>query len=138
MPERVGPVMLPSLRKRFESGDYVALGSRTRPNAWEAWFDEHIDAPRPRATRLLDHHFLTSEAALGGLGVALAPQAIAADDIANGRLEAPLGFDRDGTDYGLIHPKSMTVATGLSALRDWLTAESERSFKRQVFEKHLN
>ena len=77
MPERVGPVMLPSLRERFESGDYVALGSRTRPNAWEAWFDEHMDVPRPRTTRLLDHHFLMAEAALGGLGVALAPQAIA-------------------------------------------------------------
>ncbi|WP_223843970.1 MULTISPECIES: LysR family transcriptional regulator [Rhizobium] len=130
MPERVGPVMLPSLRQRFESGDYVALGSRTRPNAWEAWFDEHMDAPRPRTTRLLDHHFLMAEAALGGLGVALAPQAIAADDVANGRLEAPLGFDCDGTDYGLIHPKSIIVSTGLSALRDWLTAESEISLRK--------
>jgi DNA-binding transcriptional LysR family regulator len=134
MPERVGPVMLPPLRKRFESGDYVALGSRTRPDAWEAWLDAHMDAPRPRTTRLLDHHFLMAEAALGGLGVALAPQAIAADDVANGRLEAPLGFDRDGTDYGLIHPKSIIVSSGLSALRDWLTAESEGSFKRQVLE----
>ena len=72
-----------------------------------------------------------AEAALGGLGVALAPQAIAADDVENGRLEAPLGFDRNGTDYGLIHPKSVAVTPGLSALRDWLTAESERSFKEK-------
>lgn len=129
MPELVGPVMLPSLRQRFESGDYVALGSRTRPHAWEAWFDQHMDAPRPRTTRLLDHHFLMAEAALGGLGVALAPQAIAADDVANGRLEAPLGFDRDGTDYGLIHPKSMTVTPHLSALCDWLTGEADKSLQ---------
>jgi DNA-binding transcriptional LysR family regulator len=127
MPERVGPVMLPSLRHRFESGDYVALGSRTRPHAWEAWFEQHIDVPRPRATRLLDHHFLMAEAALGGLGVALAPQAIAVDDVTNGRLEAPLGFDRDGTDYGLIYPKSTTVTPGLSALCDWLTGEADKS-----------
>jgi len=129
MPERVGPVMLPSLLQRFESGDYVALGSRTRPSAWEAWLDEHKDAPRPRTNRLLDHHFLMAEAALGGLGVALAPQVIVADDVAKGRLEAPLGFDRDGTGYGLIHPKSITVSAGFSALRDWLVAESEMSFR---------
>lgn len=120
MPERVGPVLLPPLRQGFETGDYVALGSRTRPNAWPTWLAAHPDAPRPRTTRLLDHHFLMAEAALGGLGVALAPQAIAADDVAAGRLEAPFGFDRDGTEYGLIHPKAMVISEGLSALREWL------------------
>ena len=127
MPERVGPVMLPGLRARFENGNYVALGSRTRPDAWEAWFNTHGDAPRPASSRLLDHHFLMAEAALGGLGVALAPQAIAADDVASGRLEAPLGFDGDGTDYGLIYPKSAQVSAGIAALRDWLIAEAEQS-----------
>jgi DNA-binding transcriptional LysR family regulator len=120
MPERVGPVMVPLLRQGFESGGYVALGSRTRPGAWEAWLNAHPKAPRPRTTRLLDHHFLMAEAALGGLGVALSPQAIAADDVATGRLEAPLGFAPDGTGYGLIHPKMMAVSEGLVVLRDWL------------------
>lgn len=34
--ERVGPVMAPTLRERFEGGGYVALGSRTRPSVWQA------------------------------------------------------------------------------------------------------
>lgn len=123
MPERVGPVMPPSQRERFAVGDYVALGSRTRPNAWAAWLEAHPDAPRPRTTRLLDHHFLMAEAALGGLGVALAPQAIAADDVASGRLHAPLGFDPDGSDYGLIFPKAMAMTDDLAALRDWLLGQ---------------
>ena len=127
MPERVGPVMVPGLRARFESGHYVALGSRTRPGAWETWFETHGDAPRPASSRLLDHHFLMTEAALGGLGVALAPQAIVADDVANGRLEAPFGFDSDGTDYGLIYPTTADVAAGLAALREWLIVEADRS-----------
>lgn len=125
MPERVGPVMLPTLRGRFENGEYVALGARTRPGAWEAWLNAHPQAPRPRTLRLLDHHFLMAEAALGGLGVALAPQAIAADDVALARLESPFGFDPDGTDYGLIHPRSMTASAELAALRDWIIAQSE-------------
>ncbi|MCP3731478.1 LysR family transcriptional regulator [Sphingomonas sp. MG17] len=128
MPERVGPVMLPSLAARFEAGDYTALGSRTRPNAWEAWLEQHRNTARPRTIRLLDHHFLMEEAALGGLGVALAPQAIAASDVASGRLRAPFGFEDDGTDYGLIHPAAMSVSAGLAALCDWLAAESGRIF----------
>ena len=119
MPEKVGPVMLSTMRSRFEAGDYVALGSRTRPHAWQAWLDVRRDAPRPRTIQLLDHHFLMVEAALGGLGVALAPQAIASDDA---RLEAPLGFDADGTDYALIYPRALGVSKDLSALIGWITA----------------
>ncbi|MDZ4309627.1 MAG: LysR family transcriptional regulator [Cypionkella sp.] len=125
MPERVGPVMVPGLCERFAAGDYVALGSRTRPGAWEGWLNTHPQAQRPRSIRLLDHHFLMTEAALGGLGVALAPQAITADDVANGRLESPFGFDPDGTDYGLIHPKAGIASAHLAALRDWIIAQSE-------------
>jgi DNA-binding transcriptional LysR family regulator len=67
---------------------------------WQLWLEARLDAPSRRATQLLDHHSLMVEAALGELGVTLAPKAIAANDA---RLEAPLGFDTDGTDYGLIH-----------------------------------
>lgn len=123
MAEQVGPVMVPSMRERFETGDYVALGSKTRPLAWQLWLDLRPDAPRPRATRLLDHHFLMMEAALGGLGVALAPKAIAANDA---RLAAPLGFDIDGTDYGLIYPTRTTMFDDVKALIDWLIAQPDR------------
>lgn len=124
MAEQVGPVMVSSMRERFETGAYVALGSKTRPLAWQMWLDMRPDAPRPRATQLLDHHFLMVEAALGGLGVALAPKAIAADDA---RLEAPLGFDTDGTDYGLIYPRRMIISDEVTALIDWLMAQPERN-----------
>lgn len=124
MPERVGPVMPPSLRRSFDSGDYVALGSRTRPQAWQAWLDTQPNAPRPRSIRLLDHHFLMMEATLGGLGVALSPQAIAASDVAAGRLEAPAGFSRDGTAYGLIQPRASATSEDLSALRTWLMTQA--------------
>ena len=124
MAEQVGPVMVSSMRERFETGAYVALGSKTRPLAWQMWLDLRPDAPRPRATQLLDHHFLMVESALGGLGVALAPKAIAAADA---RLEAPLGFDTDGTDYGLIYPRRMIISDEVTALIDWLMAQPERN-----------
>lgn len=124
MPEQVGPVMTPSMRSCFERGEYVALGARTRPNAWQVWLDAHPSMPRPRTMRLLDHHFLMVEAALGGLGVALAPLAIAATDVDCGRLEAPLGFEADGTEYGLIYPRTMSQTDGFSALRNWLVDQT--------------
>jgi hypothetical protein len=40
-------------------------------------------------------------------------------------LENPFGFDPDGTDYGLIHPKPGIASAQLAALRDWLIAQAE-------------
>jgi DNA-binding transcriptional LysR family regulator len=125
MPETVGPVMTVALRERFERGDYTALGSRTRPEAWDVWLKSHPEVPRPRTHRLLDHHFLVVEASLSGLGVGLVSQAVVKDDVAAGRLQAPLGFEPDGTDYGLIYPKTMQMTDELQALRDWLMREFE-------------
>lgn len=124
MPERVGPVLAPGLRDRFGLGDYVALGSRTRPKAWADWLDAHPQVPRPRSVQLLDHHFLMTEAALGGLGVALAPEILVRGDVALGRLAAPHKFVPDGTLYGLIHPRAAGLSDGAETLCAWLQAEA--------------
>ncbi|MCF8710392.1 hypothetical protein [Rhizorhapis sp. SPR117] len=39
--------------------------------------------------------------------------------------EAPLGFDTDGTDYGLIHLTGVAVPDDVTALIDWLIAQPE-------------
>lgn len=124
MPERMGPVHAASAASGLRDGDYVALGSRTRPGAWEAWLRAHPQAPRPRSLRMLDHHFLMIEAALGGLGVAMAPFVMLGDEVARGRLIAPLGFDPDGTEYGLIAPRTEIESVGLTALCDWLVQQA--------------
>ncbi|OAS25855.1 LysR family transcriptional regulator [Methylobacterium platani] len=126
MPERVGPVMVPGLRDRFALGDYVALGSRTRPKAWADWQRAHPHAPPPRSVQLLDHHFLMTEAALGGLGVALAPEVIVGQDVAQGKLAAPYGFTPDGTRYGLIYPGSYVPTGHADKLCGWLFDEAAR------------
>ena len=85
-------------------------------------------APR-RATRYLDHHFLIVEAAAAGLGVALCPRILALDDLRSGRLAAPLGFTPDGSEYGLIEPKTVPpgAAPALTALKDWLTGAAREA-----------
>jgi hypothetical protein len=57
---------------------------------------------RPAEFHFHDHHFLIVEAASVGLGVALSPMVLAADNIDKERLIAPAGFDPDGSHYGLI------------------------------------
>jgi len=118
--ETVGPVMRPDRAQRFASEDYLALGSRTQPEAWKNWLASRPDMPTPRDIRLYDHHFMMLEAAANGLGVALSPYIIATDDLATGRLAAPVGFDADGTSYGLIWPGRMKMTENVRALEEWI------------------
>ncbi|HRK18603.1 MAG TPA: LysR family transcriptional regulator [Hyphomicrobiaceae bacterium] len=123
--ERIGPVLAPSQAGSFQDGTYLALGTRTRPNAWSNWLAGHPKIPRPRETRMLDHHFLMVEAACGGLGVGLAPRVIAIDDIDRGRLIAPHGFDEDGTRYGLLWRSKSELSEEAVQLCNWLSQMTE-------------
>lgn len=124
--ESVGPVMRPGLVPRFEHGDYLALGSKTRPDAWAQWLKSHPSARRPTEIRYFDHHSLIVEAAAAGLGVALSPRVLAVDDVERGSLAAPAGFDPDGSQYGLIWLGSSQLQGAASELAAWLQAQFGR------------
>ena len=126
--EEVGPVMSPELVSVFEDGDYVALGSKTRPHAWSDWLSTHPAHHRPRDIRYYDHHFLMLEAALAGLGVALSPRVLAADDLNRSRLVAPIDFDPDGTSYGLVWPAKSGLESKAGPLVQWLKTEFSAPF----------
>lgn len=125
--ERVGPVMIAKLAPAFKRGEYLALGSKTRPQAWSQWLEVHPSVPRPSEIRYFDHHFLMVEAAAAGLGVALCPLVLATDDLDRKRLLAPLGFDADGSHYGLIWQGNETLTGAPLQLATWLRDECSRS-----------
>lgn len=127
--EQVGPVMSPGLVAGFSAGHYLALGSKTRPDAWPNWLAAHPSARRPSEIRYLDHHFLVVEAAAAGLGVAMSPRILAVDDIERQRLVAPAGFDSDGSHYGLIRTGGLPLTEQASAFCQWLE-EQVGSFSR--------
>lgn len=126
--ERVGPVMSPKLAAAFKRGDYIALGSKTRPKAWSQWLKAHPSVPRPSEMRYYDHHSLIVEAASAGLGVALSPLVLATDDLDRKRLVGPLGFDADGSHYGLIWQGRDELAGAVLELAKWLREECSKSF----------
>ncbi|WP_085909360.1 LysR family transcriptional regulator [Kiloniella majae] len=120
MQEKIGPVMKPGMRVHFDNHNYIGLSSRTRPDAWKEWDSQQKSTPKPREIRSLDHHFLMVEAAANGLGVALCPYVLAIDDLEKGRLVAPLGFQEDGSQYGLIYPRNLSLTNHIHLVRNWL------------------
>lgn len=127
--ESVGPIMNPVLSDAFKAGEYIGLGSKTRPDAWSQWLTAHPGYKRPTEIRYHDHHFLMVEAASAGLGVALSPLVLATDDIERGRLVAPAGFDADGSHYGLIWLGESELSGKAASLAEWLEHECGNSFR---------
>lgn len=87
----------PALFKAHPLGDvralaaHVQLSAKTRKGDWDAW-KKQVGAPRTRAAGRLqfDHLHFVLQAAVDGLGVALAPTSLVAHDLASGRLMSPL------------------------------------------------
>ena len=111
---------------KLSYGDYLALGSKTRPDAWAQWLKTHPSARRPTEMRYYDNHSLIVEAASAGLGVALSPLVLAVDDVERGGLAAPAGFDPDGSQYGLIWLGASELQGVESELAEWLQAQFSR------------
>lgn len=118
--ETMGPVLNPANAQAFQQGKYIALGSKTRPDAWARWLQSHPSAPPPAEIRYHDHHFLCLEAAVAGLGVAMSPRVLAMDDVQAGRLIAPHHFDADGSGYGLLWVGAESLDGPRLELAAWL------------------
>lgn len=75
------------------------LQTQTRPDAWFDW-GKACGAQLPAAPeQSFAHYAYTLEAALGGLGLCIAPWHLVADDVNASRLVAPLGFVDSGLRY---------------------------------------
>jgi len=101
--EAIGPVLSPyhpqfaSLRQAPATAllDQALLHTTSRPQAWPTWAaGQGLAVDRLRMGQSFEHLYYLLEAALAGLGVAIAPQQLVADDLASGRLVAPWGFVR--------------------------------------------
>lgn len=99
--ERIGPVFSPGYaRAAVLQGQSAAglaaeplLHTLSRPQAWTDWARAAgLDAASLHSGQGFEHLYYLLEAALAGLGVAIAPELLVADDVAAGRLLAPWGF----------------------------------------------
>ncbi len=131
--ERLGPVLAPALAARTgtlrtpaDLAGQTLLHTRSRRNAWAMWAASAGTALPAAATApgpVYEHYYFTLEAAVRGLGIAVAPWHLVIDDVQAGRLMAPLGFAASGYDYlalrrsGAAHPR-------LDVFCQWLVAQA--------------
>lgn len=126
--ERIGPVVSPryagfdSLRDAPASillGEAL-LHTSSRPQAWPAWARSNgLEAGSLSFGAGFEHLYYLLEAAVAGLGVAIAPQPLVSEDIASGRLVAPWGFVEAPGRWILCSRRKPTDAR-VSLLAGWL------------------
>jgi LysR family glycine cleavage system transcriptional activator len=131
MLQHQGPVVAPHLVDAARPFDVLAgmprLYASTFPEAWPLWSAlTGIALPTAAVEREFAHNHSMIEAAVAGMGVAIAPWAFVAPDIDSGRLAAPFGFARRPSRFVFLRPQGRPDAA-IDAFRDWLLAEGASS-----------
>ncbi len=130
-PERVGVVVAPShpAAQRLRHVPPPALLKETllhtssRPQAWPAWAQAHgLDPAQLQMGTGFEHLYYLLEAAVAGLGPAIAPEPLVAEDLAAGRLIAPWGFSATGGFWVLARPGG-PADPRVDALAEWAMAQ---------------
>jgi len=130
-PEQVGVVVAPGhpAALRLQHASPTALLSErllhtvSRPQAWPGWAQANgLDPAHLQLGDGFDHLYYLLEAAVAGLGPAIAPEPLVTQDLAAGRLLAPWGFAATGGSWVLARLQGPADAR-LDALADWLGAQ---------------
>ncbi|WP_429500058.1 transcriptional regulator GcvA [Robbsia andropogonis] len=131
--ERELPVCSPALLERIpirspdDLAKHVLLHSDTRPDAWLHWLDVAGAKTKSRKRQSFDHFYLTLQAAVDGLGVALGPLPLIDDELASGRLVAPLaGPQRDARGYWWVARREVADAPLVVQFCRWLETQARQ------------
>lgn len=132
--ESIGPVLSPRYA-RFAELHAAApqallhealLHTTSRPQAWPQWGDAiGLASGALQLGQGFEHLYYLLEAASAGLGVAIAPRQLVADDLAAGRLVAPWGFVETEARLALWVPGQRSDQRA-ERLAHWLGSELER------------
>ncbi|NMZ67618.1 DNA-binding transcriptional regulator, LysR family [Pseudomonas peli] len=132
--ERIGPVLSPRYAQfaaLHQAPAAALLGepllhTSSRPQAWPSWaVSNGLDSSALKLGQGFEHLYYLLEAAAAGLGVAIAPQQLVADDLTAGRLVAPWGFVETSARLALWVP-IRSRDNRAERLAQWLRKELER------------
>jgi len=126
--EVVVPVCAPGLLQDAANlspeaiADLPLLQQSTRPDAWRQWFEaQGVAAPQTLAGARFELFSMTAAAAVHGLGLALVPRLLVADELARGDLVVACDQAlNSGRAYYLIYPEHDDNAPALQVFLDWL------------------
>jgi LysR family transcriptional regulator, glycine cleavage system transcriptional activator len=133
--ERRLPVCSPSLLARLPLVNVADLSGHTllhvtsMPRLWRDWLTEAGQpALDPAASLTFDHFYLTIQAALDGLGVAMEPTALIADDLAAGRLVTPFPkISLPARSYFAYFPEARRNDPHGAVFCDWLEQQGRQT-----------
>jgi DNA-binding transcriptional LysR family regulator len=119
------------LQERGESAlcDEALLHTSSRPQAWPTWAQASgLPASSLHYGQGFTRLFYLLEAAVAGLGVAIAPAQLVQDDLDAGRLLAPWGFRQTDASWILATPRRRSDGR-IDTLAAWLHKELEQDAK---------
>ncbi|MDH2313537.1 transcriptional regulator GcvA [Methylobacterium brachiatum] len=133
--ERRIPVCSPALQQRLPLQEpeqlrhHTLLHAATLPEVWPHWLRAAgVPDLVPQASVTLEHFYLTLQAALDGLGVAMGPERLIADDLAAGRLTRPFaGPSLPARSYYTYVPEARAEDPTVRAFCAWLTAAAHEA-----------
>lgn len=125
--EWVGPVCAPALLKRHKLhlAAQKILHTSSRKTAWAHWRSvSNLDVGHI-GSQTYEHFYLTLQAACAGLGVAIGSVFMTQEEIGSGRLVAPFGFVRDGSEYFLLSSLPFATDPRRVAFLQWLREQMQ-------------
>lgn len=133
--ERRLPVCKPSLVEELplqnveDLSRHTLLHVTTMPRLWQDWLAAAGHAGLKASSSLtFDHFYLTIQAAVDGLGVAMGPTALVADDLAAGRLVAPFpAVSLPARSYFAYIPEANGADPVITLFCDWLEQQGRSS-----------
>jgi LysR family glycine cleavage system transcriptional activator len=138
--ERRLPVCSPILRERHALAMVVDLEKHTllhvstMPRLWRDWLTEAGYAGlKPKATLTFDHFYLSIQAAIDGLGVAMGPTALVGDDLVARRLVTPFPeVSLPARTYFAYLPQRDLINPASTVFCEWLTKLAEGSQRQSL------
>ena len=132
--ERRIPVCSPALLERLplrapeNLRQHTLLHAATLPRVWPDWLRAAgVPDLVPQASVTLEHFYLTLQAALDGLGIAMGPERLIADDVAAGRLTLPFaGPALPARSYYTYVPEPRVEDPAVRAFCGWLADAARR------------
>ncbi|MDE2421368.1 MAG: LysR family transcriptional regulator [Gammaproteobacteria bacterium] len=125
-PDRMGPICNHEINQINTVDDilrFPLLHTHSNLSAWNVWFDRsEVNFPQKSNDRYFDSLNLMIEAAVSGLGIAIAPQILVEKEILSGRLTAPFGFMHcDNNFYAIVRKDNKNK--DIMSIINWLIAE---------------
>ncbi|HEY1608197.1 MAG TPA: transcriptional regulator GcvA [Paraburkholderia sp.] len=132
------PVCSPALLRRHplrvpaDLRAHALLHTSSLPRLWPDWLAKaQIPSLESAASLTFDHFYLTLQAAIDGIGVAMGPTALVADDLAAGRLVAPFSALRlRSRSYCTYVPDAKSGSDLVALFLAWLEREGMDSVAR--------